>query len=199
MLVAEVRTGLVFVHTAEEAKIHAPIDKVNVAECLLNLPDAEYRRCAPPDHIAAGSATTDDGRPMSINVEEVGGSLVLQHYVAEVHEAHHCQVVSLSDPQSPLGRNKIQVIRDLRVAPLDAESCQLTNVVISHPTQPLPDMLEAAGQTFEETADLQAAVVEHNRLETPSFAASIARKTLNGGARQRLIRDDRPIRHAAGS
>jgi hypothetical protein len=93
----EVLTDMVLVRSEETATINAPIDNVNIADWLLNLPDAEYQRCAPPDHLAAGSTTTDDGQPMSINVEVVGGILVVQHYVAEVHEAHHCHMVSLSD------------------------------------------------------------------------------------------------------
>jgi hypothetical protein len=177
MTVAEVRTDMVLVHTTQSAIIHAPIDKVDVAEWLLNLPDAEYQRCAPPDHIAAGSTMTDDGQPMSINVEEVGGSLVVQHYVAEVHEALHCHMVSLSDLRTPLGWTKIQVIWDLSVTSLDAETCRLTNLVISHPTRAFLDDLNAAGQTFEQIApSLQQAVEDHNRRETPLFAASIERK-----------------------
>src|ERR1700689_3358769 len=73
----------IFTQSAYTAVIHAPIDQVDIADWLLNLPDAEYQRCAPPDHIAAGSTTTDDGQPRSINVEEAGGGLVVQHYVAE--------------------------------------------------------------------------------------------------------------------
>ena len=32
---------------------------------LFNLPEAEYQRCCPPDHIAAGATSTDNGRRMS--------------------------------------------------------------------------------------------------------------------------------------
>jgi hypothetical protein len=51
--------------------INAPLEKVDIADWLFNLPDAEYQRCSPA-HIAAGHTTTDDGRPMSINVETIG-------------------------------------------------------------------------------------------------------------------------------
>jgi hypothetical protein len=51
--------------------INAPIEKVDIAKWLLNIPDAEYQRCSPAN-IAAGATTTDDGRPMSINVETIG-------------------------------------------------------------------------------------------------------------------------------
>jgi hypothetical protein len=172
----EVLTNLVLVHSEETATIHAPIAEVNLADWLLNLPDAEYQRCAPPDHLAAGSTTTDDGRPMSINVEVVGGTLVVQHYVAEVHEALHCHMVSLSDVQTPVGWTTAQVIWDLSVTALDAKTCKFTNLVVGHPTRGFLDGLAAAGQGFEQAAaGLQAAVSEHNGRETPLFAASIER------------------------
>jgi hypothetical protein len=175
----EVRTDLILAYSQETATIHAPFDKVDIAGWLLNLPDAEYQRCAPSDHIAAGSTTTDDGQPMSINVEDVGGSLVVQHYVADVHEAQHCHMVSLSDLQTPGGWAKIQVIWDLRVTAVDADTCQYTNLVVSYPTRAFVDMLTAAGQTFEQVAaSLQEAVTAHNRLETPLYAASIGRRAI---------------------
>jgi hypothetical protein len=76
--------------SVESAVINAPLDAIDIPVWLLHLPDAEYQRCAPPDHKACGATTTDDGRPMSINVEEINGSLIIQHYVAEVQEPHHC-------------------------------------------------------------------------------------------------------------
>lgn len=176
---SDVQTRMVLAHSQETATIHAPIEKVDVADWLLHLTDAEYQRCAPPDHMAAGSTTTDDGQPMSINVEVVGGTLVVQHYVAKVLGAHHCHMVSLSDVQTPAGWVKVQVIWDLRVAALDADTCQYTNLVITCPTRAFLDGLETAGQTFEHAAaGLQQAVSDHNRRETPLFAASIERKAL---------------------
>jgi hypothetical protein len=84
------------------ATIDAPIEKVDIAEWLFQLPDAEYQRCSHA-HIAAGTTTTDDGRPMSINVETIGDTLVVQHYVGEVREPHFCRMVSISDSISPMG------------------------------------------------------------------------------------------------
>ena len=176
---SEVRTDMVLVHTQEIATINAPIDEVDIADWLFTLSDAEYQRCAPPDHLAAGSTTTDDGQPMSINVEVVGGTLVIQHYVAEVQAAHHCHMVSLSDVQTPAGWTSVQVIWDLSLTALDAKTCQFTNLVITHATNDFLDGLQATGQTFEQVAaGLQAAVSEHNRRETPLFAASIERRAL---------------------
>jgi hypothetical protein len=66
MTTTDILTDMVLVETEKTAAIHAPVERVDIADWLLHLPDAEYQRCAPPDHIAAGTTTTDDGRPMSI-------------------------------------------------------------------------------------------------------------------------------------
>jgi len=161
------------------AAIDAPIEKIDIADWLLNLPDKEYQRCAPPDHKAAGYTTTDDGRPMSINVEMIGTGLVIQHYVAEVAEKQHCRMVSLSDVLTPRGWTTVQVIWDLSVKPLDANSCEYTNQVTGHPTTEFIAFIEKNGTTFEDAAAArQAASGDHNRRETPLFAASIGRKAL---------------------
>jgi hypothetical protein len=172
-------TEMVLVRSEQSATIHAPIGQVDIADWLLHLPDAEYQRCAPPDHIAAGSTISDDGRPMSINVEQIGGSLMVQHYVAEIHQPHHCRMVSLSDLQTPAGWTKIQVIWDLSVAEIDPGTCRYTNRVVSHPTQAFLDTLTAASQAFQNVAtDRQAATEDHNRRETALYASSIERKAL---------------------
>jgi len=126
-------------------------------------------------------ARTDDHtqRPMSINVEEIGGGLMVQHYVAEVAQPRHCRMVSLSDVQTPLGWTKIQVIWDLSVTALDAGTCQYTNLVLSYPTRAFLYILTKAGQTFEDVAaDRQAATDNHNQRETALYAVSIQRAAL---------------------
>ena len=82
MTTTDILTDMVLVESEKTATIHAPVERVDIADWLLHPPDAEYQRCAPPDHIAAGTTTTDDRRPMSINVEVIGGSLMVQHYMA---------------------------------------------------------------------------------------------------------------------
>jgi len=179
MTTTDILTDRVLVETKKTATIHAPVERVDIADWLLHLPDAEYQRCAPPDHIAAGTTTTDDGRPMSINVEVIGGTLMVQHYVAEVHEPHHCRMVSLSDVQTPAGWTKIQVIWDLSVTALDSASCRYTNQVLSYPTSAFLETLRVAGISFEDAvADRQAASDDHNRRETARYAQSLERKAL---------------------
>jgi hypothetical protein len=179
MTTTDILTDMVLVDSEKTATIHAPVERVDIADWLLHLPDAEYQRCAPPDHIAAGTTTSDDGRPMSINVEVIGGNLMVQHYVAEAHEPHHCRMVSLSDVQTPAGWTKIQVIWDLSVTPLDSTSCRYTNQVLSYPTPAFLEALEAAGISFgDAVADRQAASDDHNRRETAFYAQSLERKAL---------------------
>jgi hypothetical protein len=35
--------------STETATIHAPLEAIDIADWLRNLPDREYQRCAPPD------------------------------------------------------------------------------------------------------------------------------------------------------
>lgn len=179
-----VRSDLVLTQSTMSALIHAPIDTVDIANWLLNLPDAEYQRCAPPDHKAAGFSTTDDGRPMSINVEMIGGDLLVQHYVAEVAERHHCHMESLSDVLTQQGWTTIQVTWDLSVHAVDERTCEYRNSVTGHPTVAFLDFIAAGGLTFDEVAAVrQAEVADHNGRETPRYAASLERKALAALAR----------------
>jgi hypothetical protein len=169
----------ILTQSAYSAVIHAPIYQVDIADWLLNLPDAEYQRCAPPDHIAVGSTTTDEGRPMSINVEQIGTSLMIQHYVGEITEKRHCRMVSHSDVYTPAGRTKIQVIWDLSVKPIDDQHCEYTNSVRGLATPEFLTFIAEHGITFEQAAAArQAASADHNSRETPLYANSIERKAL---------------------
>ena len=82
--------------------INAPIEKVDIADWLFNLPDAEYQRCSPA-HIAAGHTTSDDGRPMSINVETIGEELMVQNFGEDL-KPHFCRLTSISDAITTKGR-----------------------------------------------------------------------------------------------
>jgi hypothetical protein len=66
MTTTDILTELVLVESEKIAIIHAPVERVDIADWLLHLPDAEYQRCATPDHIAAGITTTDDGRSLRL-------------------------------------------------------------------------------------------------------------------------------------
>ncbi len=171
-----IRTDMILSHSAVCHEVNAPIEQVDIASWLFHLPEAEYQRCCAPDHISAGSTTTDDGRPMSINVEMIGPSLVIQHYIGEVTEKLYCKMVSTSDVFSANGRSRVQVIWELAMKQIDGERCEYTNTVTSHPTEEFLEFIKAHHITFEQAAhDRQVASGDHNARETPHFAESIVR------------------------
>jgi hypothetical protein len=165
--------------TVVTAIVNAPAELLDIAGWLRNLPDKEYQRCAPPDHKAAGYTTTDDGQPMSINVEMIGASLIIQHYVYEIAEPRHCRMVSLSDVLTPGGWTTIQVIWDLSVTDNGAGTSTYANSVTGHPTADFVAMAERGGASLDDiVAASRAAAEAHNHLETPNYAASIERWSL---------------------
>ncbi|MDQ0395581.1 hypothetical protein [Labrys monachus] len=174
---------LLLSQSAYSAEIDVPFEKIDIADWLFTLPEAEYLRCCPPDHIAAGTTTTDDGRRMSINVEMIGTGLVIQHYVAEEATPSYCRMNSISDVFTPVGRTQVNVIWELIAEAIEGGRTRYTNRVTSHPTDIFMDFITAHGQTFEQAAAArQAAGGDHNRRETPLFAASIARHALGKAA-----------------
>lgn len=174
-----VLNDLILSQSAYSAEIDVPFEKIDIAGWLFTLPEAEYRRCCPPDHISAGFTTTDDGRFMSINVEMIGTGLVVQHYVAEEASASYCRMNSISDVFTPAGRTQVNVIWELIAEATEDGRTRYTNRVTSHPTDAFMDFIAAHGQTFEQAAAArQSASGDHNRRETPLFADSIGRRAL---------------------
>jgi putative intracellular protease/amidase len=174
------------------ATILAPIENVNIADWLLHLPDVEYQRCSHA-HIAGGGSTSDDGRPMSINVETIGDAFVVQHYVAEIHQRHFCRMVSISDSISPAGRTKLQVVWELSVKKIDDQSCEYTNHIRSAAIEETLAFFREHDIPFESAREArQHASHSHNQEETPKFAKSIERRALdlshpNGGRAMKVL------------
>ncbi len=166
--------------SAYTAEIDVPFEKIDIADWLFTLPEAEYLRCCPPDHIAAGVTWTDDGRRMSINVEQIGSGLVVQHYVAEVAEPAYCRMNSISDVFTANGRTQVNVVWELIAEKIDDGRTRYTNKVTAHPTDVFMAFLSEHSIEFEDAAAArQAAGGDHNSRETPLFAASIARRAVS--------------------
>ena len=160
------------------AIMQVPLEKVNIADWLFTLPDAEYQRCSHA-HIGAGTTTTDDGRPMSINVETIGDALIVQHYVAEVKEPALCRMVSISDSITKNGRTKVKVEWTLSAQKIDDQTTEYTNHIHASATDEFMAFIQEHGITLEQAAAArQAASDAHNREETPNFASSIERHAL---------------------
>ena len=66
-----------FSHTAH-VELNAPSDEIDLEAWLFGLSDADYQACAKGHH-AAGVFADTQGRGM-INVESIGGYLIVQHY-----------------------------------------------------------------------------------------------------------------------
>jgi hypothetical protein len=63
-----------------QAVINAPVDHVDLEEWLFTLSDSEYQAAA-KGHRAAGTFT-ENGVRGTVNVESIGGTLMVQHYHA---------------------------------------------------------------------------------------------------------------------
>ncbi len=171
-------TDTIITESTSTAIIEAPVEFVDIADWVFTLPDAEYQRCSPA-HIAAGFTTSDDGRRMSLNVETIGGNLMVQHYVEDIGEPHHVRLLSTSDVIGPGGRTKSGVVWELSVKALDSSKCELTNHVIGKTTPEYWDHLGKSGIPFEVARKAQdVSSSAHNAQETPLFAKSMERAAL---------------------
>jgi hypothetical protein len=116
---------------------------------------------------------------MSINVEILGGSLMVQHDVEEIGEPDHLRLVSNSDLFTPTGRTEVGVIWELSVKKIDDQTCEFTNTVHSSATPELLDFLGKQGIPWEVFQAARKPIsAAHNRQETPGFAKSIVRHAL---------------------
>jgi hypothetical protein len=175
----KVLTDTILSSSAYSADIDVPIARIDIADWLFNLPEAEYQRCCAPDHISCGNTLSDDGQRMMINVEMIGTGLIVQHYVAEEATATYCRMNSISDVFTAAGRTQVNVIWELRAESIEGGRTRYTNSVTAHPTDVFMDFIAAHGISYEDAAAArQAAGGDHNRRETPLFAASIGRRAL---------------------
>jgi hypothetical protein len=116
---------------------------------------------------------------MSINVEVIGGSLMVQHYVEKLGEMNHLVLESISDVFTPSGRTTIRVVWELSAKSLDDRRSELTNHVMSFATDEMLTFLDRQGIPFDVfRTQRQPMSIAHNEGETPLFAASIERAAL---------------------
>jgi hypothetical protein len=171
-------TDITLVESSFSAIINAPMERVDIPSWCFTLPESEYQACSPA-HCSAGATTAPDGRRMSINVEILGGSPMVQHYVEDISQPDHLRLISNSDVFTPAGRTKIGVVWDLRVRRIDDHTCEFTNTVHSSATPELMDFLSQQGIPWEVFRAARVPISEaHNRQETPLFAKSIERHAL---------------------
>jgi len=77
---------------SHEAVISAPVDNVDLEEWLFTLSHSEYQAAA-RGHRAAGTFT-ENGVRSTVNVESMGGTLMVQHYHAVSAEPTRVEMLS---------------------------------------------------------------------------------------------------------
>ncbi|UJB21449.1 MULTISPECIES: hypothetical protein [Lysobacter] len=168
------------VTSTKRATIRAPSIDIDLGQWLFTLTDQEYRACSTA-HIAAGSSRTPEGKRVSINVEQPGDTLMVQHYVEDFSDRDRCRVVSRTDAMSPLGRTEWQVTWEVTTAPIDATTCEFTNHFHVEASDAFLALLKANGVPIDQASHAAQKVADqHNEEETPLFALDIERKARNG-------------------
>ncbi|MEJ0050123.1 MAG: hypothetical protein WDN02_02715 [Methylovirgula sp.] len=161
--------------------INAPTAAIDITDWLYNVPESEYAACTPISkaHVSAGFTTSPDGKPMSINVEDIGGALIVEHYNPVISEKLHCRVESVSTLLIGRIYTTARVTWELIATPKSGTHHEFTNNVWVHTTEKYDQYLEALRIPYEEARHrFQLAIEAHNAEETPYFAAGIEKKAL---------------------
>ena len=157
--------------TVCEASVKAPKEAFNLHDWVFTLSDRDYQTTA-RGHIGAGSSIHTDGTQTSVNVESVGGNLLVQHYVAEVKEPDYVKMVSMSDLWlMKLVHVVVKVTWEMRLISVSDSECKFQNtVLVEHPNFIIRAVSSVLGGFF---------VGRHNIEETPLFAENLYKKTFS--------------------
>ena len=156
--------------TVCDAPIKAPVEAFNLHDWVFTLSDKDYQTTA-RGHIAAGSSVHTDGTQTSVNVESVGGNLLVQHYVAEVKQPDYVKMVSFSDLWlMKLVHVVVKVTWEMRLIAVSESECKFQNtVLVEHPHFIMKILSALALGGFF--------VRKHNEEETPLFAQNLYERT----------------------
>jgi hypothetical protein len=153
-----------------EIEINVPANSINLSEWVFEMSDKDYQKCA-KGHIGAGSSIMPDGKRSSINVESVGGSLLVQHYIEAISKPDHVQLVS---ERSNLWLYHIfhihvKVIWEMKTIKKSGSSC----IFIDHIRVEHPSLFMKIGSIFGFTRYF---IQRHDNEETPKFANDFLNK-----------------------
>ena len=156
--------------TVCEAPIKAPLEAFNLHNWVFTLSDKDYQTTA-RGYIGAGSSIHTDGTQTSVNVESVGGNLLVQHYVAEVKQPDYVKMVSFSDLWlMKLVHVVVKVTWEMRLISVSEGECKFQNtVLVEHPHFIMKILSALALGGFF--------VRKHNEEETPLFAQNLYERT----------------------
>ena len=158
--------------TSSESMIAHAADVIDLAAWLATLSDRDYQACSPGHR--AGGTFHEGGTLGSINVESVGGHLLIQHYLAATSAPSHLVMHSRNTRVYVLHvfPATIEVIWTLEVEPVNGVSALFRCSVEARIPMPL--------SIFATLALLPFFLRRHVAGETPLFARDLARK-LSGG------------------
>lgn len=158
--------------TSSQTVINHPVERINLARWISTMSDGDYQACSRA-HRAAGTFR-EGGMLGMVNVESVGGNLLVQHYLATKLAADHVIMHSKKSRAyvMHLLPATVEVIWTMQVRPRDGQStlfgCSVETVI-----PPLLRVLSTA-------ALLPLFVRWHTQEETVGFAADISRKVDTG-------------------
>ena len=154
-------------HTGH-ATVNLPLDQVDLETWLFTLTDADYQATA-RGHRAAGTFIEDGVRGM-VNVESIGGHLIVQHYREVSAAPSHVEMVS--------ERSRVYLFHlvpvSVQVRWTMSVTARSTDTSDFHCTVELvlPPLLRLLGGM----SALSFAIRAHTREETMAFADDITRK-----------------------
>lgn len=153
---------------SRQVTVQAPVAEIDLEEWVFGLSDDEYQACARGHH-GAGRFEDERGRG-TINVESVGGNLIVQHYRPVQAQPSRVEMYS---PASRVYLAHVVPVRaavrwTLEATAKDATSTDLTCAV----KVDLPIALEVLGRL----TGLNVFLRRHVNEETQAFGADIARK-----------------------
>ena len=154
-------------HTST-VRIDEPSDEIDLAAWIFGLSDDEYQACAHGHH-GAGTYSDEQGRGM-VNVESIGGHLIVQHYRA-VHAGP-----SSVEMFSPVSRvylfHLIPVAAAVRWRLTVTRSAATASIFTCTVEVNLPPVLHFVARLVF----LGHCLKQHVNEEAPRFAADIIRK-----------------------
>lgn len=154
--------------------IAQPAERIDLVEWLANLSDRDYQACS-RGHRGAGTFR-ENGAFGSINVENVGGHLLVQHYLAAKSTPHHVVMHSRNTRiyLMHVVPTTIAVVWTLEVEPKDSSSALFRCTVDAR----LPVALAVVGRL----GLLPMFLRRHVQEEAPLFARDIGRKIADSQA-----------------
>ena len=162
-----------------KAVINAPIETINLGDWMFTITAEEYAACA-EGHQGAAQGQLASGKRFSVNLEVVGGTFMVQHYIEQVAQRDHVVGFSpnttffLTDTDCVFA----QITWELKVARIDDKSCELTCRVFAESDN--ETFVAGLKRAAEENPGQKSALHHHIEEESPMFARDIERKALAG-------------------